>query len=398
MSLPEQWSDCFWSYVRSDNDNLRGRIDHMRQDLAAQYSLETGEELRIFVDGEDIGWGQDWQETLDIGVGRTAFFIPIVTPNYTKSTSCRDEILKFNAVCQARGVKELILPIVVANPERISKDDPDEVIRIIAAAIYEPFHEVIRCGRDSQQWMEGIHRLVQRLIHAQRRVEEKLPQILSGEIVRAVETVVTDPAAHDLDSDEVTDSPGMLELVEKLTPSLESTAVTLQKAVADFTVVSQLMAEHGERVGEQGNDPVAYKAAILTMAEELGEPARKLEASASGAQRDITETDQLIREIKDVLDRAVQSPLLDEIRASFAASLNGVGEIDGVAQLMDDLARQIATAESISLILKRSLRPARRAVLMLRDSARMAASWRTVIPPESLPPATQVPQPQPPGS
>ncbi|WP_435061482.1 hypothetical protein [Amycolatopsis thermoflava] len=41
--------------------------------------METGEQIRIFVDGEDIGWGQDWQETLDIGVGRTAFFIPTRT-------------------------------------------------------------------------------------------------------------------------------------------------------------------------------------------------------------------------------------------------------------------------------------------------------------------------------
>ncbi|MFD4250292.1 hypothetical protein ACFWQL_11185 [Amycolatopsis thermoflava] len=155
--------------------------------------------------------------------------------------------------------------------------------------------------------------------------------------------------------------------------------MTLQEAVTDFTAVSVLLGEYGARAGEQGNDPAAYKATILKMAEVITEPARKLERSASNAQRDIAETDKLIREVKNVLDQTVQSPVLDELRAGFRKALGEVGDIDKVAGLMDDLARQIAGAESISLILKNAVRPARRAVLMLRDAARMAASWGTVI-------------------
>ncbi|ROS41684.1 hypothetical protein [Amycolatopsis thermoflava] len=279
--------------------------------------METDEEIRIFVDGEDIGWVQD---------------------------------LRGDARHRRRQ-------------DGVLHPDPDEVIR---------------AGRDSQQWMEGIHRLVRRLMDAQKRVEEKLPRILSGEIERATETPA-DPAAHGLDSDDVPDAPGLLELVENLTPALERTAVTLQEAVTDFTAVSLLLGEYGARAGEQGNDPAAYKATILKMAEVITEPARKLERSASNAQRDIAETDKLIREVKNVLDQTVQSPVLDELRAGFRKALGEVGDIDKVAGLMDDLARQIAGAESISLILKNAVRPARRAVLMLRDAARMAASWGTVI-------------------
>ncbi|MFK0243551.1 toll/interleukin-1 receptor domain-containing protein [Amycolatopsis azurea] len=375
-AVPEQWSDCFWSYVRRDNEDLRGRIDHIREDLIRQYSLETGEDLRIFVDGEDIGWGEDWQETLDIGVGRTAFFIPLVTPRYIKSSACRDELLKFHAICEARGISELILPIVIARPEGLSKEDPDEVVRIIASANYEPFNEVIRSDRDSQRWMEAILRLVVKLQQAERRVEDNLSRVVEREINVADEVAVAETRGGSQVGWRDDDSrPGIFDLAEQLEPAFGKATESLTLAMRDFENLSGLVEKHGALVKEASADQGRYKLGIINMAEAIKVPTQALTETASAAQRDIVEVDKLIREIWNIFELDRESEIMRGPRAAFQDAIGNVGDLSGVVRDLDMLAGQMATAENISYILRKALRPARGAVLMLRDSANRANSW-----------------------
>ena len=71
-SIPESITDCFLSYEREDNEDLGGIADRIRADLSGLYAAHTGKSLRIFIDRESIGWGQDWAAK-DPGKCRTGY-------------------------------------------------------------------------------------------------------------------------------------------------------------------------------------------------------------------------------------------------------------------------------------------------------------------------------------
>jgi len=70
----------FWSYVRADNEAADGAILELRNLIINAYALITGDDLTLFVDQENITWGQEWQTRIADSIAGTTFFIPIITP------------------------------------------------------------------------------------------------------------------------------------------------------------------------------------------------------------------------------------------------------------------------------------------------------------------------------
>jgi len=85
----------FWSYVHDDDDAEGGRITALARDLSAQYEMLTGESIDLFLDRDDLEWGNDWRATVDGSLAVTAFFIPVLTPRYFSSAECRRELNAF---------------------------------------------------------------------------------------------------------------------------------------------------------------------------------------------------------------------------------------------------------------------------------------------------------------
>jgi hypothetical protein len=55
----------FWSYVHADDDADGGRVSRLAQDVAAQFEMLTGEKIGLFLDRDDITWGEDWRSKID---------------------------------------------------------------------------------------------------------------------------------------------------------------------------------------------------------------------------------------------------------------------------------------------------------------------------------------------
>ena len=110
-AVPEPEVAAFLSYVHADDAAEGGRIVRIAEDVCSQYELTTGERLTIFLDRRDIGWGQDWRHTIDTVLASVAFFIPVVTPRYFRSTQCRREFELFTRHPQQLGVQRLVLPV-----------------------------------------------------------------------------------------------------------------------------------------------------------------------------------------------------------------------------------------------------------------------------------------------
>jgi len=49
----------FWSYVHADDDADGGRVSRLAHDVAAQFEMLTGEKIDLFLDRDDIEWGED---------------------------------------------------------------------------------------------------------------------------------------------------------------------------------------------------------------------------------------------------------------------------------------------------------------------------------------------------
>jgi hypothetical protein len=67
----------FWSYTHRDNELNGGRIRRLAQLIADEYEALTAENIRIFVDKNDLEWGTVWRARIDAALTGTTFCILI---------------------------------------------------------------------------------------------------------------------------------------------------------------------------------------------------------------------------------------------------------------------------------------------------------------------------------
>jgi hypothetical protein len=102
----------FWSYVHADDDTDGGRISRLAKDVVAGFDMLTGESIDLFLDRDQISWGEDWRNKIDESLSSIAFFIPVLTPRYLMSSECRRELQFFAQRAKRLGIEELVLPLL----------------------------------------------------------------------------------------------------------------------------------------------------------------------------------------------------------------------------------------------------------------------------------------------
>jgi hypothetical protein len=133
----------FWSYVRADDEADDGRITRLASLVRDEYALLTGEDIAVFVDRESLSWGDEWQRRIDEALEGTAFFIPVLTPRYFRSSACRRELLTFAGHAKSLHVSELLLPLLYVDvPSLFDEESDDEAIALIARMQYEDWREL----------------------------------------------------------------------------------------------------------------------------------------------------------------------------------------------------------------------------------------------------------------
>jgi hypothetical protein len=173
----------FWSYAHED-DKLDGdNILQLSRLIMEEYNLLSAEPLKLFVDRNDIAWGQQWRERIDSSLTETTFFIPIITPRYFKRPECRREMLEFAAKAKMLGVEELILPILYIEVNDLSPENSDEAIALVARTQYVDWHTNRLLDPRSREYRTAVNVLAQRLLDIARRVNEiQLKHELNAEI------------------------------------------------------------------------------------------------------------------------------------------------------------------------------------------------------------------------
>lgn len=125
MEASDELFVAFFSYVRRNDEHDKGRLTYLRKLLENELWAQTGKDLKIFQDTEDIQWGTEWIERTTSILDRSAFLIAIVTPGYLESKWCRFEF-EYYLKQESQFKHKLILPILYIDTPRL-KDKNDEV-------------------------------------------------------------------------------------------------------------------------------------------------------------------------------------------------------------------------------------------------------------------------------
>src|SRR5262245_52696207 len=111
---------AFFSYVRQVDDHDGGRLSRLRERLQGEIRVQTGLKVEIFQDIRELNWGDHWQERLRDAAAGSLFLIPVVTPGYFLSESCRKEYEAFRALETQRHIEGVILPIYYVETDELS--------------------------------------------------------------------------------------------------------------------------------------------------------------------------------------------------------------------------------------------------------------------------------------
>jgi hypothetical protein len=113
----------FWSYARQDDENSDGHLSQLRALVGKAIVLQSGVKTALWQDVAAIPYGADWAATIEHTIGRTSFFIPIVTPSFLKSSNCRDEFVSFRRRMRELGRDDLIFPVHYVSVDHLATSE-----------------------------------------------------------------------------------------------------------------------------------------------------------------------------------------------------------------------------------------------------------------------------------
>jgi F-box protein 11 len=127
---------AFMSYVRFDDDHDDSQLTQFRERLSAEVRVQTGEELLIFQDRNDIAWGESWQRRIDEALDAVTLLIVVITPSFFRSAACRAEVQRFLDRERELGRDDLVLPVYyvsAAEMEKPEQREADAVAKVLAS-------------------------------------------------------------------------------------------------------------------------------------------------------------------------------------------------------------------------------------------------------------------------
>jgi parallel beta-helix repeat protein len=192
---------AFMSYAHFDDEYHHGKLTALQTRLSNAVRALTGRRFDIFQDRKSIAWGQAWQERIEGSLDEVTFFIPILSPNYFKSQSCRDELERFARREQGLGRRDRILPIYwiqCDEVERRAVRAGDPLAELIVARQYDDWRELRHKPIHSEETEKRIELLAEQIRRAMRsRRPGQVVSEPSGAMPTGLPTLIVDCARGD---------------------------------------------------------------------------------------------------------------------------------------------------------------------------------------------------------
>lgn len=367
MTSPTASYKAFWSYTRRDNEKDKGRIRQLAEDIADEYEILSGDELKLFLDLEEIKWGDDWKASIDSALEGIAFFIPVVTPAYFNSDQCRRELQRFADKASALGLRDLILPLIYVDVPELKSEQPDDpLIALIKTYNWVPWTEKRLLARDSSEYRQGVNKLAVRLIEAG----------------ASAQSVPVEPMRQDGASED--DALGTIDKMARLEATMPEWQETLEAMTEQINLIGEIAESSGPDI-EKANESSRPMAARLTVLKKLAtnfrEPAAKILDLGAQFTAQLFEVDQGIRAVIEQAPReAEDDPSAKEQICEFFGSITELHESaeEGLSQLKE-LADVIQPIEAVSRDLRPPMRDMRKGLTMAYEGLGVMQDWTKQI-------------------
>jgi len=215
----------FWSYVHDDDTADGGRIVRLAHDIVSQYEMITGERVALFLDRDDLEWGNNWEQRIDDSLADVAFFIPVLTPRYFASPACRSELNTFARRATSLGVRELLLPILYMTVDGLDDSEPtDDLLALVRQFQWVDWRDLRWADPASEAYRRAVFELAERLVAANRAAE-------------AVDVTTSALVRETTEEDE----PDMFERLAAFESELPNMTATTQGLAACITEVNEIV-------------------------------------------------------------------------------------------------------------------------------------------------------------
>lgn len=371
----------FWSYTHKDDEQDGGRILRLASLIRDEYALLTGEELRVFIDRDSLGWGDEWRRRVDDSLDPSAFFIPVITPRYFTSVECRRELLRFAANATRLGVEQLLLPIYYVDVPDLAPDSDDEAMALVANTQYVDWRHLRLVDEASAE-----HR--QRVNDAARRLMEIAEEVRSRPTVDPFVLLTSDPtgtgASDAGEADESEPSPGLMDILAEGEEALPR----WQAAIEEFPGVLQELSDATVRatqgIAESDRKGKGFAGRLniaRQLARELGPVANRLQEVGQRYSANLRAVDPAVLLLIRLADDVVRS---GEVSPDDLAAVNTYFEgLDNLVTASDqsvDSLRGLIASIGDNLTFSRDLNPVlKRLQVGLRnviDGQSLIEEWR----------------------
>ena len=361
----------FWSYVHADDKAENGRVSYLAQDVQAQFEMLTGDEIDLFLDKDNIDWGDDWRNKIDESLSSVAFFIPILTPRYFMSSECRRELQFFAQRAKKLGIEELVLPLLYVDvPSLHEEAPPDDLVALVKTFQWEDWHELRFSDIESGEYRRGVARLAQRLVEANRKAEE------ANFTEAALES---EPSIED-----AYDSPGLLDRLAETEETFPLWQETVEAIVEEIELIGQIMQEAAvdlEKSDTQGKGFAGRLVTARKVSQSLHEPTERIWSLGNEFASQLHRIDPGVRAIIEQAPSEIQeSP---ESLSGFCAFFHSIRQLSASAREGLEQAQGMIDATSSLEAMSRNLRdPARRlrqGLTMMVEAREVTDEWVEII-------------------
>ncbi|MFJ4074786.1 TIR domain-containing protein [Curtobacterium sp. NPDC089991] len=320
----------FWSYVHADDEATHGRIAQLARDIVAEYEAQTTEKIQLFLDRDDLKWGDAWRSVIDEALASVAFFIPVVTPRFFKSVECRRELKQFADRAKALGVKQLIMPILwIDVPDLHDPAKRDDVMDMVVDFQWEPLTNLRHATRDSPEYTKAVESLAARISSVNAAVDE----LDLAHLATAAEEV----------EDEAPDDMERLAEMEEAMPNWIEAMSDITEDVKAFGTVAEAGAADLNSESPQTKSFAGRLTLVRQMAQQLQVPADAAEVHGGEFATRLASVDRGVQILIARADEAAEGDTeAREGLAKFFASLKGLdreaqGAVIGVSGLLESV-------------------------------------------------------------
>jgi hypothetical protein len=365
-------SKGFWSYVHDDDRTEGGRIVRLARDIVDQYQMLTGENINLlFLDKDNITWGDEWRKELDSSLASVAFFIPVITPRYFMSPECRRELQYFVGRTSESGLNDLILPLHYVNVPALTDDTTkDELIERVKTFQWVDWRDLRFSDVSSEKYRRSVAKLAEKLVEANKHAEE-----------------TTAPVSTQIEEkfdDNKDDSPGLIDTLASSEEKLNKLPETLDIITQYISQIGQIMNEEADNIQRSTAQGKGFSSRLMVVRQTANRLSELTEHIWSLSNLYASQLHSIDSGFRIIIGQAtLEIKERPENKPSFCTFFEAVCKMSVASNIAIESTRLMLAAaeplEKISRDLRPVLRRLKQGLTILIESSGVIAEWVHLI-------------------